>query len=214
MILEWLQSGGHYATYTDPAWWVKLLLDQETARSFDRILLEKHDINPNISIDEIMEVLYDLISSRRSMKSRRMSLFQLYNKPGLMGKEGDRLDTFVAQLNRDLSACKMETFNWMDFAVLICIKTLRSNDKNKEKLAEPLNKMYNTVEREKRVLEIVTIQAEVRQFWRTVKENRKMTWGKGNKDGGKENPGGGNQGGGNQGGGGKGGKSNGGQGRG
>ena len=141
-----------------------LLLDQETARSFDGILLEKHDINPDISINQIMEVLYDLISSHRSMKSRRMSLFQLYNKPGLMGKEGDRLDTFVAQLNCDLLACKMETFNWMDFAVLICIKTLRSNDKNKEKLAEHLNKMYDAAEREKRVLEIATIQAEVRHF--------------------------------------------------
>ena len=77
-----------------------------------------------------MEVLYDLISSHRSMKSCRMSLFQLYKKPGLIGKEGDHLDTFVAQLNRDLVACKMETFNWTDFAVLIFIKTLRSNDKN------------------------------------------------------------------------------------
>ena len=102
--------------------------------------------------------------------------------------------------------------NWMDFAVLICIKTLISNDKNEEKLTEHLNKMYDTKEKEKRVLEIVTIQAEVHQFWRTVKENREMTWGKGNKDDGKENPGGGNQGSGNQGGGGKGGKPNGGQG--
>ena len=58
-----------------------------------------------------MEVLYDLISSRRSMKSRCMSLFQLYNKPGMIGKEGDRLDTFVSQLNGDFAACKMETFN-------------------------------------------------------------------------------------------------------
>ena len=104
-ILEWLQSGGQYTSYTDPAWWVKLLLDQETSRSFNRILLDKHDINPNLSIDDIREVLYDFISSCRSMKSHRMSLFQLYNKPGLMGKEGDRLDTFVAQLNRDLAAC-------------------------------------------------------------------------------------------------------------
>ena len=81
-----------------------------------------------------------------------------------MGKEGDHLDTFVAQLNRDLAASKMETFNWMDFAVLICIKTLRSNDKNKEKLAEHLNKMYDAAEKEKKVLEIATIQAEVRQI--------------------------------------------------
>ena len=34
-ILEWLRSGGHYATYTDPVRWVKLLLNPETARSFD-----------------------------------------------------------------------------------------------------------------------------------------------------------------------------------
>ena len=139
-----------------------ILLDQETSRSSDRILLEKYNTNPNIKIDDIMEVLYKLISSRKSMKSCRMSLFQLYNKPGMMGKEGDHLDTFVAQLNRDLVACKMEKFNWTDFAVLIFIKTLRSSDKNEEKLAEYLNKMYDAAEKEKRVLEIATMQAEVR----------------------------------------------------
>ena len=118
-ILEWLRSGGAYNSFTDPARWVMLLLDQETTRSFDRILLYKYNTNPNINIDDIMEVLYKLISLRRSMKSRRMSLFQLYNKPGMMGKEGDRLDTFIAQLNHDLAAYKMETFNWTDFAVLV-----------------------------------------------------------------------------------------------
>ena len=118
----------------------------------------------------------------------------------MMGKEGDHLDTFIAQLNRDLAACKMETFDWRDFAVLVFIKTLRSNNKNEEKLAEHLNKMYDTTEKEKRVLEIVTMQAKVRAFWRNVKENHEMTWGKGGKEGGKDNPGGGNQGGGNQGG--------------
>ena len=55
----------------------------------------------------------------------------------------------------------METFNWTDFAVLIFIKTLRSSDKNEEKLAEHLNKMYDAVEKDKKVLEIVTMQAEV-----------------------------------------------------
>ena len=133
--------------------------------SFDWILLDKYDVNPNILLDDIMEVLYELISSRRSMKSCRMSLFQLYNKPGLMGKEGDHLDTFVAQLNRDLAACKMDTFNWTDFAVLIFIKTLRFSDKNEEKLAEHLNKMYNAAEKDKKVLKIVTMQAEVQSFW-------------------------------------------------
>ena len=122
---------------------MKLLLDQETSRLFNRILLDKYNTNPDINIDDIMEVLYDLISSRRSIKSHCMSLFQLYNKPGMMGKEVDRLDTFVAQLNHDLVACKMETFNWTDFAVLVFIKTLRSNNKNEEKLAEHLNKMYD-----------------------------------------------------------------------
>ena len=107
----------------------------------------------------------------------------------------------------------METLNWTDFAVLVFIKTLRSNDKNEEKLAEHLNKMYDTAEKEKRVLDIATMQAQVRAFWRNVKENCEMTWGKGGKDGGKDNQGGGNQGGGNQGGGGQGGKSSGGQGR-
>ena len=98
-----------------------------------------------------------------------MSLFQLYNKPGMMGKEGDRLVTFVAQLNCNIAACKIETFNWTDFAVLVFIKTLRSNNKNEEKLAEHLDKMYDTTEKEKRVLEIVTMQAEVWSFWRNVK---------------------------------------------
>ena len=58
----------------------------------------------------------------------------------------------------------METFNWTDFAVLIFIKTLRSSDKNEEKLAKHLNKMYDATEKDKKVLEIVTMQAEVRSF--------------------------------------------------
>ena len=41
VILEWLRSGGAYTLYIDPARWVKLLLDQETSRSFDWILHEK-----------------------------------------------------------------------------------------------------------------------------------------------------------------------------
>ena len=59
------------------------------------------------------------------MNSRRKSLFKLYNKPGMMGKEGDCLDTFIAQLNLDMAACKMETFKWTDFSVLNFINTLR-----------------------------------------------------------------------------------------
>ena len=101
--------------YTDPARWVKLLLDQETARSFDRMSLEKASSNQFITINILMDILYELITSRRSLKSRRKALFNMYNKPKLMGKEGDKLDTFVSQLSRDMAACKMESFCWTDF---------------------------------------------------------------------------------------------------
>ena len=74
-ISEWLKSGGAYTTYTDPARWMKLLLDQETAMSLDRMLLEKSSSGQFITIDILMDVLCDLITSRRSMKSRRKSLF-------------------------------------------------------------------------------------------------------------------------------------------
>ena len=111
----------------------------------------------------------------------------------MMGKEGNNLDTFVAQLNHDMAACKMEMFKWTDFSVLIFINTLRSSDKNEEKLAECLNQLYNA-ERQEKTLEIATMQAEVRSFWRNIKENHKMTWGKNGKEGGNGNQGDGNQG--------------------
>ena len=91
-----------------------------------------------------------------------------------MGKEGDHLNTFVTQLNHDMAACKMETFKWTDFSVLIFINTLRSSNKNEEKLAERLNQLYNAAEREGRTLEIATMQADVRSFWHNIKENREM----------------------------------------
>ena len=62
-----------------------------------------------------------------------------------------------------------------------------------------MNRIYDAAEKDKKMLEIATMQAEVQAFWRSVKENRELTWGKGNKDGGKDTPGGGNQGGGGQG---------------
>ena len=99
------------------------------------MLLEKASSNQFITINILMDVLYKLITSRISLKSRRKALFNMYNKPLLMGKEGDKLDTFVSQLSRDMSAYKMESFRWTDFSVLIMINTLRSRDKNKEKLA-------------------------------------------------------------------------------
>ena len=51
----------------------------------------------------------------------------------------------------------METSKWTDFLVLIFINTLRSSDKNEEKLAEHLNRMYDAAKKEGRVLEIATI---------------------------------------------------------
>ena len=98
-----------------------------------------------------------------------------------MGREGNKLDTFVSQLSRNMAVCKMESFWWTDFSVLIMINTLRSSDKNKEKLAKRLNRLYDTAESENRVLDIATMQQEVRSFWRTVKENQELTF-KGNRN--------------------------------
>ena len=81
-----------------------------------------------------------------------------------MGREGDKLDTFVAQLNRDMAVCKMETFCWTNFSVLIMLNTLRASDKNKEKLAERLNQLFNAAKSKDRVLDITIMQAEVRSF--------------------------------------------------
>ena len=153
-----------YTFYTDPARWVKLLLDQETARSFDWMLSDKASSNQFITINILRDILYELITSRRSMKSRRKALFNMYNRPGLLGREGDRLDTFVSQLNRDMAACKMESFRWTDFSVLIMINTLQSSDKNEEKLAKRLNRLYDAAESENRALNIATMQQEVRSF--------------------------------------------------
>ena len=143
------------------------------------MLSDKASSNQFITIDILMEILYELITSRRLMKSRRKALFNMYNRPGLMGHEGDRLDMFVGQSNREMVACKMESFRCTDFCILIMINTLQSSDKNEEKLAKRLNRLYDSTESENRVLDIATMQQEVRSFWRTVKENRKLMF-KGN----------------------------------
>ena len=67
------------------------------------------------------------------------------------------------------------------------INTLRSSDKHEEKLAERLNQLYDAAEAEDRVLDIATIQSEIKSFWRVVKENRELTFkgtnkGNGNQD--------------------------------
>ena len=63
-ILEWLESGEAYTTYADPARWVKLLLDQETAISYDKMLLVKHGSGKKIIIGVLVNVLCELITSR------------------------------------------------------------------------------------------------------------------------------------------------------
>ena len=59
-----------------------------------------------------------------------------------MGVKGCNLDGFLARLGRDVAACKLETFNWKDYQILLCIKTL-TNDKDEAWLAEKLIKVYN-----------------------------------------------------------------------
>ena len=62
-----------------------------------------------------MDTLDKLISSWKTMSTRRKEFFSFYNTQGLMGKEGCKIDGFLAQLGRDMAACKLETFNWADY---------------------------------------------------------------------------------------------------
>ena len=82
-----------------------------------------------------MDTLDKLISSRKTMSTRRKEFFGSYNTPRLMGKEGCNIDGFLAQLGRDIAAYKLETFNWADYQILLCINTL-TNDKDEMRLAE------------------------------------------------------------------------------
>ena len=74
------------------------------------MLADKAESGLFMSIDIIMDILYELICSRRSLMFCRKEFFGLYNTPLLMGKEGDKLDGFVSQLSRDMSACRLEEF--------------------------------------------------------------------------------------------------------
>ena len=57
-----------------------------------------------------------------------------------MGKKGNKIDGFVAQLSRDVAACKLESFKWTDYQILLCINTLMSNNKDEAQLTEKLTK--------------------------------------------------------------------------
>merc|ERR1712115_637942 len=96
-----------------------------------------------IGIKNIVNTLNELISLRKTMSTRRKEFFGSYNTPGLMGKEGNKIDGFIARLSRDVAACKLETFKWTEYQILLCINTLMTNDKKEARLAEKLTKTYN-----------------------------------------------------------------------
>ena len=74
-----------------------------------------------------------------------------------MGKKGDKLDGFIAQLSHDTAACRQDDFRWSDYNVLICINTLRGIEKDEAKLAEKLTLLYNTYFDKGKALDLATI---------------------------------------------------------
>ena len=109
IIQEWLLSRGPYTMYSEPTQFLKLLLDEETGRVLNTMLLSKCISNNHyIGIENIVDTLDKLIFSRKTMSTRRKEFFGSYNTPGLMGKKGNKIDRFVTWLSRDMAACKLE----------------------------------------------------------------------------------------------------------
>ena len=82
IITEWLHSGGHYTSYTDPTRFLKLLLDEETGRVLSSTLKERvTPENEYLSVDQIMDSLEALVASRKTLNTRRMDFFSSYNTP-------------------------------------------------------------------------------------------------------------------------------------
>ena len=105
IIQEWLLSGGPYTMYSEPTRFLKLLLDEETSRVLNTMLLGKYTgDNCYIDIENIVDNLDELISSQKTMSTRRKEFFGSYNTPRLIGKEGNKIDGFVTQLSRDIAA--------------------------------------------------------------------------------------------------------------
>ena len=48
-----------------------------------------------------MDTLDKLISSWKTMSTRRKEFFSFYNTPGLVGKEGCKIDRFLARLGQE-----------------------------------------------------------------------------------------------------------------
>ena len=77
IITEWLHSGGQYASYADPARFLKLLLDEETGRVLSSTLKEKvTPDDPYLPVEQIMDTLEELVASRKTVNTRRMELFK------------------------------------------------------------------------------------------------------------------------------------------
>ena len=129
-----------------------------------------------------METLEALIASRKTLNTRRMELFKSYNTPRLMGVQGCNVDGFLARLSKDVTACKLETFNWKDYQILTCINTL-TNDKDEVRLAEKLIKVYNRHTAANTQMTLANVGTEVKQFWRDIKETQDLIF-NGTKPGG------------------------------
>merc|ERR1712115_566237 len=132
--------------------------------------------NRYISVEEIVDTLDELISSRKTLSTRWKEFFASYNTPDLMGKKGNKIDGFAARLSHDMAACKLESFKWTDYQILICINTLKTNDRDEAKLAEKLTKMYNMHSEANATMTLASVQSEVKRFWREKKETEDLMY--------------------------------------
>ena len=102
--------------YSEPTRFLKLLLNEETGRSLNTMLLARcTGDNQYIGVEDIVDTLDELISSRKTLSTRRKEFFTSYNTPDLMGKKGNKIDGFAARLSRDVAACKLKSYKWTDY---------------------------------------------------------------------------------------------------
>ena len=52
----------------------------------------------------------------------------------------------------------------------------KGSDREEAKLAERLTLLYNTHYEAGTIMTLVSVQSEVKKFWRTIKENRELTY--------------------------------------
>ena len=97
------------------------------------------------------------------MSTRRKEFFGSYNTPRLMGKEGCNIDGFLARLGRDVAACRLETFNWANYQILLCINML-TNDKDEMRLAEKFTKVYNAHGAAGTTMTLANVRTKFKQF--------------------------------------------------